>query len=100
MMQATVGISSRAINACERAIDRAPDVLVGRLLREALKLALQLLHLRRESRSAEQLQRAQAREAVADVKLVLSRHSSRRGAGDERRRSGARVAARPCRCGR
>src|SRR5207253_940728 len=84
--------------ACE--LDGAPDVLVGRLLGKAFELALELLDLRRQPRAAEKVDAAQAREALAQAQLVVSRHSSRTAAGAVQRSRAAPIAARPCRCGR
>src|SRR5688572_29131 len=57
-----------------RQLDRAPDLLVRRVLAQALELSLQALQLRRELRSAEELDAGKLGEAVAEPELGLLAH--------------------------
>src|SRR5262249_28819562 len=83
-----------------RELDAMPDVLVGRLLSDALELTLQLLDLCRHACAAEEVDAAQAREALSQPELLISRHSSRTDAVAGRPARAARIEARPCRCAR
>ena len=52
-----------------------PDLLVRRRCLDALELTLQLLELARKARTAEQVETTQARQALAQPQLLVTRHS-------------------------
>src|SRR5262249_41908639 len=83
-----------------RQLDGVPDVLVSRLVGDPLELPLQLLDLCGDTRTAGEVDAAQAREALPQPELLISRHSSRTAAAAARSVRAARDAGRPCRCGR
>jgi hypothetical protein len=67
-----------------RELDRAPDLVLGRLGAHAIELLLQALELARELRTAEEADRLQPRQTLPETELCVTCHCRRVEGGARR----------------